>query len=290
PRFALDAYRRFIVGYADIVLGVSKHKFDHALHAARQKAAAALGVDTSRLNAAELERKGPASKLDEASLEALIAEQKRIVVAETNAPFPDDPTIQLEEAIRAVFRSWHNPRAKTYRAMHDIPESWGTACNVQAMVFGNLGDDSGTGVAFTRDPSTGEKRFFGEWLPNAQGEDVVAGIRTPLPISKGNGDDEHALEAKMPAAYQELTATYQKLEKHFRDMQDIEFTIQSGRLFLLQCRTGKRTGRAAVRIAVEMVKEGLIDEREAILRVDPGSIDQLLHPSIDPPAPKKLPP
>src|SRR5262245_14892828 len=172
--------------------------------------------------------------------------------------------------------------------MHDIPESWGTACNVQAMVFGNLGEDSGTGVAFTRDPSTGERRFFGEWLPNAQGEDVVAGVRTPHPVAKGSGDDKNALETRLPDAYAELVTAYKKLEQHFRDMQDLEFTIQSKKLYLLQCRTGKRTGRAAVRIAVEMVKEGMITEREAILRVDPSSIDQLLHPSIDPTAPKRL--
>ena len=274
--------------YAGVVLGVDRHKFEPALFAARIKAATVKGIDSSRLNAAELERRVPDSQIDEASLEGLIAEQKRIVAAETGAPFPDDPYEQLWGAIGAVFHSWYNPRARSYRGMYDIPESWGTACNVQAMVFGNLGDDSGTGVAFTRDPSTGERRFFGEWLPNAQGEDVVAGVRTPLPVSRGSGDDPGALETAMPAAYNELLAIYQKLEKHFRDMQDIEFTIQSRKLYMLQCRTGKRTGRAAVRIAVEMVKEGLISEREAVLRVDPASIDQLLHPSIDPSAPKKF--
>jgi pyruvate, orthophosphate dikinase len=288
PRFALDAYRRFIVTYADVVLGVPKQRFEHALVLARQRAAQKLGIDTSRFNSAELERKVPDAALDEASLEALVQEQKRIVQAETSAPFPDDPAAQLEQAIAAVFRSWHNQRAKVYRAMHDIPESWGTACSVQAMVFGNLGDDSGTGVAFTRDPSTGERRFFGEWLPNAQGEDVVAGIRTPHPVSKGGGDDANALEVKMPDAFGELVTVYQKLEAHFRDMQDLEFTIQAKKLYLLQCRSGKRTGRAAVRIAVEMVKEGLIQPREAVLRVEPSSIDQLLHPSIDPKAPKRL--
>ncbi len=288
PRFALDAYRRFIVAYADIVLGVHKQRFDAALLAARQKAATALKIDFSRLTSAELERKVPDSMLDEPSLAALIAEQKKIVAAESKTPFPDDPMQQLWGAIGAVFESWHNPRAKVYRGMHDIPESWGTACNVQAMVFGNLGDDSGTGVAFTRDPSTGERRFFGEWLPNAQGEDVVAGVRTPNPISNGGGDDASSLETKMPAAYNQLVGIYKKLETHFRDMQDLEFTIQGGQLFLLQCRSGKRTGRAAVRIAVEMVKEGLISEREAVLRVDPASIDQLLHPSIDPSAPTKF--
>ena len=288
-KFALDAYRRFIATYAGVVLGVDRAKFEPALHHARVKAAAANGIDASRYNAAELERKVPDSVLDEASLEGLIAEEKAIVLAETKAPFPDDPHEQLWGAIGAVFQSWYNPRAKFYRNMHDIPESWGTACNVQAMVFGNLGDDSGTGVAFTRDPSTGERRFFGEWLPNAQGEDVVAGVRTPHPVSKGDtADDTHALEVAMPAAFADLVAIYKKLEGHFRDMQDIEFTIQTGKLYMLQCRTGKRTGRAAVRIAVEMVKEGLISEKEAILRVDPASIDQLLHPSLDPTAPKKL--
>ena len=287
-RFALDAYRRFIVIYAGVVLGVDRQRFEPALYRARLKAAQARGMETSRLNANELERRIPDALLDEASLERLIADQKRIVAEVTHAPFPDDPHEQLRGAIGAVFHSWYNPRAKVYRGMHDIPESWGTACTVQSMVFGNMGDDSGTGVAFTRDPSTGERRFFGEWLPNAQGEDVVAGVRTPNPVSQaGGGGGSTALEVAMPACYAELVAIYQKLEKHFRDMQDIEFTIQANKLYLLQCRTGKRTGRAAVRIAVEMVKEGLITEREAILRVDPASIDQILHPSIDPTAPKK---
>ncbi|MFS8071185.1 MAG: PEP/pyruvate-binding domain-containing protein, partial [Byssovorax sp.] len=288
PRFALDAYRRFIVSYADIVLGVPKSRFDAALLAARFEAAKRLDIDSSRLNAAELERRVADAVLDEAALRKLVADQKKIVQEATKSPFPDDPYAQLRGAISAVFESWHNARAKVYRGMHDIPESWGTACTVQAMVFGNLGDDSGTGVAFTRDPSTGERRFYGEWLPNAQGEDVVAGVRTPLPVSKGSGDDASSLEVKMPEAYAELVAIYQKLETHFRDMQDMEFTIQAKKLYLLQCRNGKRTGRAAVRIAVEMVKEGLISEREAILRVEPESIDQLLHPSIDPGAPKRL--
>jgi pyruvate,orthophosphate dikinase len=287
-RFALDAHRRFILTYAGVVLGIDRQLFEPALQRARLKAAEARGIDVSRLNAAELERRVPDAQLDEASLASLIAEQQRIVAGATKAPFPDDPYEQLWGAIGAVFESWYNPRAKVYRGMHDIPESWGTACTVQAMVFGNMGDDSGTGVAFTRDPSTGERRFFGEWLPNAQGEDVVAGVRTPHHVAKSAGDDANALEAAMPEAYAELVAIYQKLEKHFRDMQDIEFTIQAKKLYLLQCRTGKRTGRAAVRIAVEMVKEGLINEREAVLRVDPSSIDQLLHPSIDPAAHKKL--
>ncbi|WP_437795568.1 pyruvate, phosphate dikinase [Sorangium sp. So ce693] len=294
-RFALDAYRRFILAYADIVLGVPRDRFEEALGRARRQAAAKLGVDATRLNSAELERKVPDSQLDPESLAALIQRQKDIVLGATGRPFPDEPYAQLWGAIGAVFDSWKNHRAQVYRKMHDIPEAWGTACTVQVMVFGNLGDDSGTGVAFTRDPSTGERRFYGEWLPNAQGEDVVAGVRTPHPLSMtgasdggGGVGDESSLEARMPAAYAALVEVQGKLEQHFRDVQDLEFTIQQGELFLLQCRTAKRTGRAAVRIAVEMAKEGLISQREAILRVDPGSIDQLLHPSIDPSAPKEL--
>jgi pyruvate,orthophosphate dikinase len=187
---------------------------------------------------------------------------------------------QLWAAIEAVFKSWNTPRAVTYRQLHAIPESWGTAVNVQSMVFGNLGDDSATGVAFTRDPSTGEKKFFGEFLPNAQGEDVVAGIRTPLSIE--------GLKQTMPAAYDELVGIYKKLEQHYRDMQDIEFTIERGRLWMLQCRNGKRTAAAAVRIAAEMIDEGLITEKEALLRVEPQSLDQLLHPTLDPKAAKTL--
>jgi len=280
-RFALDAYRRFILTYADVVLGVSRRLLDKALEDARFSAAAAAGIDATRLNAAELMRKLPDSALDEATLRGLIQQQKQIIERETGAAFPDDPYDQLWGAIAAVFRSWYNPRAKVYRNMHDIPESWGTACNVQAMVFGNLGDTSGTGVAFTRDPSTGERRFFGEWLPNAQGEDVVAGVRTPQPLSRDASAAEPSLEEAMPEVFAELVTLKDRLENHFRDMQDLEFTVQDGRLFLLQTRTGKRTARAAVRIAVEMVREGLIDEREAVLRVDAASIDQLLHKTLD---------
>jgi pyruvate, orthophosphate dikinase len=287
-RFALDAYRRFILAYADIVLSVPRERFDEALGQARRQVAAKLGVDGSRLNSAELERKVPDSMFDAESLAALIQRQKDIVLGATGQPFPEDPYAQLWGAVHAVFNSWRNHRAQVYRKMHDIPESWGTACTVQAMVFGNMGDDSGTGVAFTRDPSTGERRFYGEWLPNAQGEDVVAGVRTPHPLSKGRGDDASSLEVRMPEAYAGLIEVQGKLEQHFREMQDLEFTIQQGKLFLLQCRTGKRTGRAAVRIAVEMAKEGIISQREAVMRVDPSAIDQLLHPSLDPTAPKKL--
>jgi pyruvate,orthophosphate dikinase len=289
PRFALDAFRRFIVTFSDVVLGVPKAKFEHALHEARVAAGKRLGVDVTRLNAAELERKVPDSQLDADALRALVASQKKIVLDATGKAFPEDPWEQLWGAIGAVFKSWRNPRANVYRAMHDIPESWGTACNVQAMVFGNLSDTSGTGVAFTRDPSTGERRFFGEWLPNAQGEDVVAGVRTPNPVAKTGGpDDANSLETVFPKVYEELCAVYKRLETHFKDMQDMEFTIQDGKLYLLQTRNGKRTGKAAVRIAVEMVKEGLISEREAVLRVDPTSLDQLLHPSIDPKATKRM--
>jgi pyruvate,orthophosphate dikinase len=217
-------------------------------------------------------------------LEHLVAAFKAIVLAETGRPFPADPRDQLRGAVTAVFRSWHNHRAVVYRRMHDIPDEWGTACNIQAMVFGNMGSTSATGVAFTRNPSTGERKLYGEWLPNAQGEDVVAGIRTPLPLLGERG----SLEAEMPDAYRTLVDIAGKLEAHFRDMQDLEFTVQEGKLYMLQCRAGKRTGRAAVRAAVEMAKEGLIDRREAILRVDPASLDQLLHPTLDPGAPKRL--
>jgi len=288
-RFALDAYRRFIVTYADVVLGIHRKRFDETLEIARRKAAVSQGLPgAERFTIAELQRKLPDSSFDEATLRFLVKEQRRIVKEESGQSFPDDPWAQLEGAIVAVFKSWNNQRAKTYRKMHDIPEAWGTGCNVQAMVFGNLGEDSGTGVAFTRDPSTGEKRFFGEWLPNAQGEDVVAGVRTPWPISKGQGNDEGSLEVRLPEAYAELVRTQDRLEKHFRDMQDLEFTVQGKKLYLLQTRNGKRTGRASMRIAVEMVREGMIDQKEAVMRVDPHSIEQLLHPTIDPKAPKKL--
>jgi len=292
-RFAFDAYRRFIMMYSDIVLHVPRSKFEEHLDRIRQEVALKGGLPASQWNAEELKRRVPDSDIPAAELEKLVTIYKDVVKAETGRPFPEDPESQLWGAIFAVFESWNNTRAKTYRKMHGIPETWGTACNVQAMVFGNLGEDSATGVAFTRDPSTGENRFFGEWLPNAQGEDVVAGIRTPLPLRRGaegsaGTESDASLETKMPEAFEELVRVRDRLEKHFRDMQDIEFTIQRGKLFLLQCRTGKRTARAAVRMAVEMVKEGLISKNEAILRVDASSIDQLLHPALDPKAPKTL--
>ena len=283
-RFAYDAYRRFVAMFSDVALGLKRELFDHALDEARGRVAKAQGVDTTRLNSEELKRKVPDSDLPEAELRALVKSFKAIVKERTQKDFPDDPKEQLLLAIGSVFGSWQNHRAIVYRKMHDIPDSWGTACNIQAMVFGNLGDSSATGVAFTRNPSTGEKKLYGEWLPNAQGEDVVAGIRTPQPLHGSND----SLEAKMPKAYHELAAIAERLETHFRDMQDLEFTIQDTKLYMLQCRTGKRTSSAAVRTAVEMHKEGLISKDEAVLRVPPSSLDQLLHPTLDPKAEKKL--
>jgi pyruvate,orthophosphate dikinase len=291
PRFAFDAYRRFIVMYADIVQHVSRARFDEHLDRARHEVAVKKGLPAHQWNAEELKRRVPDSEIPAEALEKLVAVYKEVVERETGKPFPSNPEEQLWGAVRAVFESWNNSRAKAYRRMHGIPDTWGTACNVQAMVFGNLGDDSATGVAFSRDPSTGENVFFGEWLPNAQGEDVVAGIRTPLPLTKNQSsgaDGEHALETAMPDVFRNLVQVRDKLEQHFHDMQDMEFTIQRGKLFLLQCRNGKRTARAAVRMAVEMVREGLIDKNEAVMRVDPSSIDQLLHPALDPTAPKTL--
>lgn len=292
PRFALDSYRRFIVAYADIVLGIPKERFDGALDQARRAAANEMKLDIAALSKSELERRLPDSLLPAKALRSLVDQALALIKKESGTPFPSDPLEQLWGAIGAVFRSWHNPRAKIYRAMHQIPESWGTACNIQAMVFGNIDDNSGTGVCFTRDPSTGEKRFFGEWLPNAQGEDVVAGVRTPHPISgvqsPSEGEAPASLEQRHPALYRQLVEIYQTLEHHFRDMMDLEFTVQEGTLYLLQCRAGKRTGPASVRMAVEMVQEKLISKSEALLRVDPASLDQLLHPRLDPAAPKRL--
>ena len=279
-RFVFDAYRRFLVMFSDVALGVKKDLFEHDLEEARARTAAAHGIDTSRTNTEELKRKLPDSELPASELRDLVARYKAIVKAQTGQDFPSDPRIQLTLAVAAVFGSWKNHRALVYRRMHDIPDAWGTACNIQAMVFGNLGDTSATGVAFTRNPSTGEKKVFGEWLPNAQGEDVVAGIRTPHPIADGSD----SLEAKMPASYGTLLEICAKLEGHFRDMQDLEFTIQDNKLYMLQCRSGKRTGKAAIRVAAEMVKEGLITQDEAVRRVDPASLDQLLHPTLDPKA------
>jgi pyruvate,orthophosphate dikinase len=289
PRFAYDAYRRFLAMYSDVALGVKKELFEHALDDVRARLATTKGIDVTRTNSEELKRRMPDSEIPAEDLRKLVEIFKGIVKKQTGKDFPSDPKQQLWGAIDAVFRSWNNHRAIVYRRMNDIPDTWGTACTVQAMVFGNLGDTSATGVAFTRDPSTGEKKLYGEWLPNAQGEDVVAGIRTPLPLRAGGSPDSRdSLEAKMPAPFKELDSIGSKLEKHFRDMQDVEFTIQQGKLYMLQCRAGKRTGRAAVRIAVDMAKEGLITKDEAVLHVDATGLDQLLHPTLDPHAPKKL--
>ena len=255
-RFAYDSYRRFIQMYSDVVLGVSIHDFEHLLRAKRMTA----GVETD-------------SELGEEALRNLVEEYKSLVRNRTGAPFPMDPELQLWGAIEAVWKSWTLKKAVDYRRVNNIPESLGTAVNVVSMVFGNMGDDSGTGVAFTRNPSTGERKFYGEFLVNAQGEDVVAGIRTPLDIEQ--------MADRLPGAYTELLETQDRLERHYRDMQDLEFTVERGKLYLLQTRSGKRTAAAAVRIAREMVAEGLIEPREAVQRVPAGQIDQLLHPIID---------
>ncbi len=256
-RFAYDSYRRFIQMYSDVVRGVDHDLFEAAIEKAKQKA----GVHYD-------------SELSADQLKALVVEYKAIFKNATGEDFPQDPWEQLKGAVNAVFGSWNTDRAIKYRKLNGIPEEWGTAVNVQTMVFGNLNDRSGTGVAFTRNPSTGENVFYGEYLMKAQGEDVVAGIRTPHPISD--------LKEEMPEDYAKLVEIYHKLEQHYKDMQDIEFTIEDGILYMLQTRSGKRTAAAAVRIAVEMVEEGLIDEKTAVLRVAPAQLDQLLHPMIDP--------
>ncbi len=258
-RFAYDSYRRFLQMYGDVVLNVPMHDFEHLLKSKR--------LTNSAENDADL---------SEDALRNLVEEYKALVRSRTGADFPMEPREQLKGAIEAVWRSWTLKKAVDYRRQHNISEALGTAVNIVSMVFGNLGDDSGTGVAFTRDPSTGEKRFYGEFLINAQGEDVVAGIRTPLPIDQ--------MEMQLPGAYAELLETQNRLEHHYRDMQDIEFTVERGTLYLLQTRTGKRTAAAAIRIADEMVAEGLITQREAVLRVDAEQLDRLLHPVIDPAA------
>jgi len=257
-RFAWDAYRRFIQMFSDVVCGIEHAKFEHILDKVKKEK----GVSQDTQLAVE-------------DLKTVVGEYKKLFKIEKGKEFPADPQDQLNQAIDAVFGSWNNPRAITYRKINKIDESVviGTAVNVQAMVFGNMGDDSGTGVAFTRNPSTGEKEFYGEYLMNAQGEDVVAGIRTPKKISQLAEDNSQV--------YQQLVEIFKILERHYRDMQDLEFTIEDGKLYLLQTRTGKRTARAAVKIAVDMVSEGLIDQTEAVLRVDPGCLDQLLHPTLD---------
>ena len=255
-RFAYDSYRRFIMMFADVVIGVSKAAFDRKLDEYKEAVGAAQDTD---LSAEDLKK--------------VTALFKQIYLEDQGKDFPQDPKEQLYEAAMAVFRSWDNPRAFVYRRMNDIPYSWGTAVNVQMMVFGNMGDTSGTGVAFTRNAATGEKAMLGEYLVNAQGEDVVAGVRTPNPIAK--------LEDDMPAVYKEFMAIANKLENHYKDMQDLEFTVEEGKLYFLQTRNGKRTTNAALRIAVDMVEEGLITKTEALMKVDPKQLDQILHPAFD---------
>tara|TARA_R100000005_G_scaffold91715_1_gene64348 strand:+ start:2634 stop:5312 length:2679 start_codon:yes stop_codon:yes gene_type:complete len=274
-RFAYDSYRRFIQMYSDVVLGVDHFHFEELLEILKEEKGYLLDTD-----------------LTADDWENLVGQYKAKVAEELGRPFPQDVQDQLWGAIGAVFNSWTNQRAITYRRLHDIPASWGTAVNVQAMVFGNMGDDSATGVAFTRNPSTGEKIFYGEFLVNAQGEDVVAGIRTPQNLTKQarleSGADALSMEEVFPGVFQQLVDVYKKLEAHYRDMQDIEFTVQQGKLWMLQTRSGKRTAKAALKIAIDMVQEGLITKEEAIKRIDPASLDQLLHPTLDPKAARNV--
>ncbi len=270
-RFAYDSYRRFITMYSDVVLGVGHHHFEEILDELKDRNNYSLDTDVTADDWVEL-----------------VGRYKERLEEELGSPFPQDPHKQLWGAISAVFGSWMNQRAITYRRLHAIPESWGTAVNVQAMVFGNMGETSATGVVFTRNPSTGEKKLYGEFLINAQGEDVVAGIRTPQEITetarKETGSDKPSMEGAMPAAFKELTRIYGVLERHYRDMQDLEFTVEQGKLWMLQTRSGKRTAKAALRIAVELANEGLITREEAVTRIEPSALDQLLHPTIDPAA------
>ena len=274
-RFALDSYRRFIQMYSNVVLGLDHHLFEEILD--NHKDRLEVTIDTA-LAAEDWER--------------VVADYKAAVEEELGEPFPQDPKAQLWGAIGAVFASWMNERAKFYRRMHDIPESWGTAVNIQAMVFGNMGDSSATGVAFTRNPSTGENRLYGEFLINAQGEDVVAGIRTPQALTRAAreemGDRTPSMEEALPEVFAQFRDVVERLERHYRDMQDVEFTVEQGRLYMLQTRNGKRTAKAALKMAVDMAAEGLISRQEAVMRVDPASLDQLLHPTIDPDSPRDV--
>ncbi len=274
-RFAWDSYRRFIQMYADVVLELDHGAFEEALEIAKEDNGFTLDTELSA-----------------SDLKALVAEYKSLVEKEWGKPFPQDVHDQLWGAVGAVFGSWQSERAKVYRRLNDIPADWGTAVNVQAMVFGNMGDTSATGVAFTRDPSTGANAYYGEFLINAQGEDVVAGIRTPQYLTKTAREEAGAkpasMEEAMPEVYAELAAVFDRLEKHYRDMQDIEFTVEQAKLWMLQTRSGKRTAKAALKIAVDMASEGLITREEAILRVDPMALDQLLHPTLDPDVPRDV--
>ena len=270
-RFAYDSYRRFIQMFSDVVMEIPKSKFERVLDEFKENKKAALGLgEKDQIFDTDL---------DAEDMKAVTEKFKAIYLKEKGAGFPQDPKVQLMEAVKAVFRSWDNERAIVYRRMNDIPGSWGTVVNVQAMVFGNMGETSGTGVAFTRNPSTGENKIYGEYLINAQGEDVVAGIRTPQPISR--------LEEDMPESYAQFMEIANKLENHYRDMQDMEFTIEEGKLFFLQTRSGKRTAQAAMQIACDLVDEGMITPEEAIARIDAKSLDQLLHPTFDPKALKE---
>jgi len=274
-RFALDSYRRFIQMYSNVVLGLDHHLFEEILD--NHKERLDVTVDTA-LSAEDWDK--------------VVADYKAAVEEELGEPFPQDPKVQLWGAIGAVFASWMNERAKFYRRMHDIPESWGTAVNIQAMVFGNMGDSSATGVAFTRNPSTGENRLYGEFLINAQGEDVVAGIRTPQALTRAAreemGDRAPSMEEVLPEVFSQFREVVERLERHYRDMQDVEFTVELGRLYMLQTRNGKRTAKAALKMAVDMAAEGLISREEAVMRVDPASLDQMLHPTIDPASPRDV--
>ncbi|MPR12986.1 pyruvate, phosphate dikinase [Microvirga tunisiensis] len=274
-RFAYDSYRRFITMYSNVVLDIEHHHFEEILDEYKDRKGYSLDTDMTAED-----------------WKAILPRYKNLVEKELGKPFPQEPQEQLWGAIGAVFGSWMNNRAIKYRELHAIPASWGTAVNVQAMVFGNMGETSATGVAFTRNPSTGESELYGEFLINAQGEDVVAGIRTPQDITEkariASGSDKPSMESAMPEAYNELVRIYGILEKHYRDMQDMEFTVETGKLWMLQTRNGKRTAKAALRIAVELASEGLITQEEAVTRVEPAALDQLLHPTIDPKAERKI--
>ncbi|MBQ2330375.1 MAG: pyruvate, phosphate dikinase, partial [Oscillospiraceae bacterium] len=255
-RFVYDSYRRFIQMFSDVVMEVGKKYFEQLIDKMKESRGVKLDIELSA-----------------ADLKELANQFKAEYKAQIGEDFPSDPKVQLYEAIRAVFRSWDNPRANVYRRDNDIPYSWGTAVNVMPMVFGNLNENSGTGVAFTRDPATGEKKLMGEFLTNAQGEDVVAGVRTPMPITQ--------MAEKFPEAYDQFVKVCNILEEHYRDMQDMEFTVENGKLYMLQCRSGKRTAKAALKIACDLIDEGMIDEKKAVLMIDPRNLDTLLHPQFD---------